>query len=65
MGKIEEVWALDFHALIDKITDKYDLSIGEAISASIPEKRSLAMAQDDELKLWLEYYLTNGRRLEL
>lgn len=54
-----------FSSLLDSIVYKYSLSIGEAIATCIPEKRSLAMAQDDELKLWLEYYLVNGRRLEL
>lgn len=54
-----------FIALLSDIADKYDLTIGEAIAICIPDKRSLAMAQDDELLLWMEYYLINGRRLEL
>lgn len=61
----KEIAMTKFTALLRGIVYKYSLSIGEAISTCIPEKRSLAMAQNDELILWMEYYLINGRRMEL
>lgn len=47
------------------VGDKYSLTVGESISIVIPHKCSLASATDSDLFLWLNYYLINGRRIEL